>query len=321
MQSNKRRQWFIALDGGGSRTRAAICDGTGRIAGMSVGDATNPLSRPWEDVERTIRQLIREVCEQAGASERDVSALYLGLAGADRTDVKARLQSAFAAEWGERLQLDNDAVAALYAGTWGAPGIVLIAGTGSIAYAVTADGGRQRTGGWGYLIGDEGSGYDLGRKGAAAVLRAHDGRGRATVLTRLYLERFGLSSPDELISRLYGGANPRKELADTSTLVEQGARLGDEVAAELISRAGEHLVELADVSLRKAGSELPVVLSGGLFAADTLLRREVLRRAGFSAAIPAVPTVVGALVAAMKGAGLSVDEEIRQRLMRRKTGT
>ncbi|QRG68915.1 N-acetylglucosamine kinase [Brevibacillus choshinensis] len=314
MQSNKEQRFVLALDGGGTKTKAAICNSEGQIAAMAEGEATNPLSRPWEAVENTIRALVREVIELAGTDEAAVSVLYLGLAGADRPQIKDRLREAFAAEWGDRLVLDNDAVSALYAGTFGEPGIVLIAGTGSIAYAVTAEGERQRTGGWGYLVGDEGSGFDIGRRGAQAVLQASDGRGKTTLLTGLYLEHFGVNRPDELIARIYGGANPRKELADTSTLVEKAASLGDEVATELISLAADDLVELASVSLRKAGSSLPVVLAGGLISADTILRREVLRRAGFATRVSTAPPVIGALVAAMRCAGWHVDEAIQSRL-------
>ncbi|MDF2680672.1 MAG: N-acetylglucosamine kinase [Brevibacillus sp.] len=314
MQSNKEQQWFIALDGGGTKTRAAICNASGRIAAISVGDATNPLSRPWEAVVNTIRELVLDVIHRAGIEESVVSALYLGLAGADRPEIKDRLQEAFTAEWGERLLLDNDAVSALYAGTWGGPGIVLIAGTGSIAYAVTAEGQRQRTGGWGYLIGDEGSGFDIGRRAAAAVMQAADGRGKMTALTDLYLAHFGVNRPEELIARIYGGNNPRKELADTSTLVEKAASFGDEIATELIGHAADDLVDLTSASLRKAGSSLPVVLAGGLLTADTMLRREVLRRAWFATKIPTVSPVIGALVAAMRRAGWNIDAEIQSRL-------
>lgn len=314
MQSNKEQRFVLALDGGGTKTRAALCDPAGQIVAMAEGEATNPLSRPWEAVENTIRLLVQEVIQRAEAAEAAVSVLYLGLAGADRPQVKDRLREAFAPQWGERLVLDNDAVSALYAGTYGEPGIVLIAGTGSIAYAVTAAGERERTGGWGYLVGDEGSGFDIGRKGAAAVLRASDGRGKPTVLTGLYLEHFGVSRPEELIALIYGADNPRKELADTSTLVEKAASLGDEVAMELIGLAADDLVELATVSLRKAGSSLPVVLAGGLLSSDTVLRREVLKRAGFAARVATAPPVMGALVAAMRCAGWRMDAAIYARL-------
>ncbi|MFX3839205.1 BadF/BadG/BcrA/BcrD ATPase family protein, partial [Streptococcus suis] len=93
---------------------------------------------------------------------------FIGLGGADRPAIREKLHASFAEVWQERLRVDNDAVPALYSGTWGQPGIVLISGTGSIACALTSRGARHRVGGWGYLLGDEGSGYDLGKKAAMA---------------------------------------------------------------------------------------------------------------------------------------------------------
>lgn len=122
MQSNNQSQWFIALDGGGTKTRAAICNDKGEIKAIVDGEASNPLSRSFEDVASTIRQLISEVMKDAGVKKEEVAAVYLGLAGADRPEITKRLQAEFGAEWGERLLLDNDAVAALYAGTWGSRG-------------------------------------------------------------------------------------------------------------------------------------------------------------------------------------------------------
>jgi N-acetylglucosamine kinase-like BadF-type ATPase len=314
VQSNNQSQWFIALDGGGTKTRAAICNDKGEIKAIVDGEASNPLSRSFEDVASTIRQLISEVMKDAGVKKEEVAAVYLGLAGADRPEITKRLQAEFGAEWGERLLLDNDAVAALYAGTWGEPGIVLIAGTGSIAYAVTQQGKRYRTGGWGYLVGDEGSGFDLGRRAAVAVMRASDGRGAETLLTELYLEHYQVSRPEELIACIYGASNPRKDLADTSTLVEKAARLGDPIACELISLAADDLQELASACQRKIESLLPVVLAGGLLTANTRLREELLLKATFEARIPYVAPVVGALVAAMKRAGWTIHADIQHQL-------
>ncbi|MGG1660077.1 N-acetylglucosamine kinase [Brevibacillus sp. NRS-1366] len=314
MRSNNGKQWFIGIDGGGTKTRAAICDGTGQVLALASGEASNPLSRPWGEVERTLRTCIADVREQAGVSEGDVAGLYIGLGGADRPRVKAMIQNAFADSWQERLFIDNDAVAALYAGTWGRPGIVLICGTGSIAYAVSEQGTRQRVGGWGYLIGDEGSGFDLGRKAAAAVLRAYDGRGKETLLTELFLTHYGVERPDELISMIYEASNPRMALAQTSALVEQAAALGDAIAAELISQAADFLIELASTCLAKRTEPLPVVLAGGLLTAQTMLRQQLIEKAPFATVIPTVSPVIGSLVAAMTRKGCHLDEETIKQL-------
>lgn len=319
MRSSNDKHWFIGIDGGGTKTIAAICDESGSVKAVATGGASNALSRPWLEVEHTIRHLVEEVILLAGARHGELDALYVGLAGADRFEIKQKIHAAFVDQWEERLHIDNDAVPALYSGTWGQPGIVLIAGTGSIAYALTGSGERHRVGGWGYLVGDEGSGFDLGRQAATAVLRAYDGRGESTALTGLFLAHYGITRSDELIARIYGAANPRKELAETSELVEKAAAEGDTVAAGIIQQAAASLVELADTCLVKTGERVPVVFAGGLLTAETMLRQQVQKRASFAFVIPAVPPVIGALVAAMTGTGRRVDGEVRVQL--EKSGT
>ncbi|GEC92949.1 N-acetylglucosamine kinase [Brevibacillus brevis] len=314
MQSSNGEKWFIGIDGGGSKTRAAICNEAGQVRAIVVGESSNPLSRSWGDVEATLRELIDAVRIKAGAKKEEVASLFIGLGGADRPQIKERIQHAFADEWGERLLIDNDVIAALYAGTWGQPGVVLLAGTGSIACAFSKEGARHRVGGWGYLVGDEGSGFDLGKKAAIAVMREYDGRGESTVLTRLFMDHYGVERPDELISLIYGGSNPRKELAKTSQLVEQAATLGDPVANALIKQAVEDLLELADACLKKVQEPVPVVLAGGLLTASTILREQLVARASFQTVIPIVSPVVGALVAAVTQLGLAVDEKMAEQL-------
>lgn len=314
MQSSNGEKWFIGIDGGGSKTRAAICNEAGQVGAIVVGESSNPLSRSWGDVEATLRQLMDAVRIKAGAKEEEVAGLFIGLGGADRPQIKERIQLAFVDEWGERLLIDNDVIAALYAGTWGQPGVVLLAGTGSIACAFSKEGARHRVGGWGYLVGDEGSGFDLGKKAASAVLREYDGRGESTVLTQLFMDHYGVERPDELISLIYGGSNPRMELAKTSQLVEQAATLGDPVANTLIMQAVEDLLELADACLKKVQEPVPVVLAGGLLTSSTILREQLIGRASFQTIIPTVPPVVGALVAAFTKLGFVVDEKMAEQL-------
>lgn len=314
MQLSSRKKWWIGIDGGGSKTKAAICDETGCVLAIVVGESSNPLSRSWEEVEATLRMLINAVSKKAGVEEEDVAGLFIGLGGADRPSIKDKLQLAFSDPWGERLFIDNDVVAALYSGTWGQPGVVLIAGTGSISCALSEDGTRYRVGGWGYLVGDEGSGFDLGKKAAMAVLREFDGRGAPTVLTQLFMEHYGVERPDELIYLIYGGSNPRMELAKTSELVEEAARSGDPIASQLIVQAAEDLLEMAEACVKKLGEPVPVVLAGGLLMANTRLREQLVARAKFELVVPRVSPVIGSLIAAMRQTGIHIDGTITDRL-------
>lgn len=314
MRSSNENKWFIGIDGGGTKTRAAICDGTGQVKAIAVGEGTNPLSRPWDEVERTLQACIKQVQEQAGAKAEEVAGLHIGLGGADHQPTKALIQAAFHDTWQERLFIDNDAIAALYAGTWGSPGIVLICGTGSIAYALTEHGERHRVGGWGYLVGDEGSGFDLGKRAAVAVLRAYDGRGEQTMMTELFLTHYGAERPNELISLIYNASNPRMGLAQTSGLVERAAKSGDAIALRLISEAADSLIELATTCFAKTNERLPVVLAGGLLTANTMLCQQLKQKASFATVVPSVSPVIGSLVAAMARSGHSLDEKIKKQL-------
>jgi N-acetylglucosamine kinase-like BadF-type ATPase len=312
VRSNKR--FFIGIDGGGTKTTAALCCNQGQILAHAVADASNVLSRPWDEVEQTLRRLIEQVIRQAGAVRDEIDAILFGLAGADRPQVKRLILTAFEYDFLDKLHVDNDAIPALFSGTWGAPGVVLIAGTGSIAYGLSGSGRRYRVGGWGYLVGDEGSGFDLGRQAVSAVMREFDGRGKRTMLTELLLSHYAIDSAEEVIHRLYGAANPRKELAEASVLVETAAKRGDEVALSLVDRAAEALVELANTCRAKTKEPLPVVLAGGLLASDTLLRQRVRAASLFDTVIPVVPPVVGCLVLALERSGIAVSDLIRENL-------
>jgi len=312
VRSNRR--FVIGIDGGGTKTTAAICTEQGMILGRASAGSSNILSRPWEEVEQTLRQVIGEVIAQAGAHRDEVELVLFGLAGADRAPVQERILTALEYEFLDRIAVENDAINALYSGTWGEPGVVLIAGTGSIAYGLSANGKRFRVGGWGYLVGDEGSGYEMGARAVRAVLREFDGRGTRTMLTEQLMTHFALNRVDELIHRLYSAANPRKELAELSVLVERAAARGDEVALAIVQQAADALIELAVTCLEKTRESVPVVLAGGLLAADTLLRRRVIAADAFRSVIPHVPPVVGSLVLALQQAGIRVTATHQQSL-------
>jgi N-acetylglucosamine kinase-like BadF-type ATPase len=169
----------------------------------------------------------------------------------------------------------NDALIALEAGAPGGDGIVLIAGTGSIAYGRDTRGRAARSGGWGYVLGDEGSGYWLGRQALRSVMRASDGRGRATALTPLVLEHYGISRSEELVQQIYGdggGADPTA-IAALSTLVQRAAADGDIVALLLIETSAMDLTSLAaSVAHRLDLEQCAIVLAGGVLRAVPLLQ-------------------------------------------------
>lgn len=307
---------FIGIDGGGTKTVAALCNQHGEVLSLASGDSANMQSRPWYEVETTLRELLRQLFAQANGSVSAVEAVVFGLAGADRPEAKRLISGSFGPLF-SRIYIDNDAVTALYSGTWGGPGIVLIAGTGSIAYGVSGTGIRHRVGGWGYLLGDEGSGFDLGKKAVTAVLRQFDGRGEETLLTATVLQHFAVRVPSELISLLYGSSNPRKRIAEAGRLLLQAADQGDRLSLRLLDQAAEDLLELVFTCENRMQERQPVVLAGGLLSAGSRLQRlvaERLQAAGREAIIPPFPPVAGALIMALQHAGVVVTDAVRQNL-------
>jgi N-acetylglucosamine kinase-like BadF-type ATPase len=184
-----------------------------------------------------------------------------------------------------------------------------VAGTGSIAYGRDANGRAARAGGWGYLLGDEGGGFWLGRAALAAVVRQYDGRGPATLLTQLVLQHMKLSTPAALIYEVYERDIYRHVIAGLAPLVQRAAELGDAVAADMMARAGAELCSAATsvvTRLGMRGDVFPTILAGGIFRGNTSLvanltarMREVaprsqIRLLGAEPAVGAVRLAIGA---------------------------
>jgi N-acetylglucosamine kinase-like BadF-type ATPase len=162
----------------------------------------------------------------------------------------------------------NDALVALVAGVGAAPGVVIVAGTGSIVYGRNARGAGARAGGWGYVLGDEGSGHWIGRLALAAVVREVDGRGPRTRLTEDVLAHFGVPDAAGLIQVVYNREVPRANVATLGPIVERAREAGDAVAADILERAADELTLAAQsvvVRLEMRGESCPFILSGGMF--------------------------------------------------------
>jgi N-acetylglucosamine kinase-like BadF-type ATPase len=162
----------------------------------------------------------------------------------------------------------NDALVALVAGVGDDPGVVIIAGTGSIAYGRNADGRAARAGGWGYVLGDEGSGYWMGRLALRSVVREADGRGEPTALTPLVLQHFGVSQPADLIREVYYRHPRPSTIASAAACVQSAADTGDATALRIIELGATELAMSAESVTRRLGLTLGrfvFVLAGGIF--------------------------------------------------------
>lgn len=276
----------LGVDAGGSKTVALLADAAGRIVGEGRAGGANLQAHGELEVEKVLHHVIDEaMAGGAGAP----AAVCLGLAGVDR-EGDSRVIAAVMRRLGfrERTLIVNDALIALVAGVPLAeetaaigPALVLIAGTGSIAYGVNRHGLAARAGGWGTSLGDEGSGYWIGRRALEAVTRAADGRGPATGLTRLVLAHFTLSRPEQLVLEIYDHAKGKRAIASLGPLVEQARAAGDAVAGEIMRQAAEELTLAAAsviASLDMRGEQFPVLISGGTLRGAPWLAAEVRRR-------------------------------------------
>jgi len=198
----------------------------------------------------------------------------LGLAGIDRPS-DATLLGSYLRELATFVLVTNDAELLLSA-LGKQAGIVLIVGTGSIALARDQEGNVSRVGGWGHILGDEGSGYDIGRWGLQAAVRAADGRGQATLLLALILQRWQLRTAEDLIGAVYTIDN-KARIAQAATYVTHAARQGDQIALGIVEQAADELALLVQ-TVSPSLSQLPIALGGGLLLHDDFLREHILHR-------------------------------------------
>jgi N-acetylglucosamine kinase-like BadF-type ATPase len=255
-------KYIIGVDGGGTKTIALIADLSGNVLARSVSGPSNYNAVGFDAACVALESVIATVQKDYPG---EVAALCLGLAGVGRAEDVERFK-VWAAERFPRMpvQIVNDAEILLAVGSSSGPALALICGTGSIAYGRTIAGELIRAGGWGYLFGDEGSGYAIGAAALRAVMQDYDGREAATVLTELILQRRGLSTPPDLVRNIYGAESPRSEVAALSEVVEQAAGENDAVAIAILNAAANKLTRMLAAVLPKLGpSVVPLVISGG----------------------------------------------------------
>lgn len=254
------------LDGGGTRTTVECRDRGGAVVCRASFGPFNLNSIG----EARFAGLLEEVftfLEQQGGCE----ALCVGAAGISNPRVGELVAQAAERFGVARYKLTGDHETALWGALSGRPGLVLIAGTGSICCGKNAAGDFVRAGGWGHLIDDGGSGYALGRDALAAVVRLWDGRGEPTLLAGLVSERLGVRTPRELTAYVYGGDKSR--VAAVAPLVGAAAEQGDRVALDICRRGGEELAALVRAVAGRLGMETgEVALLGGLLTHDRRLR-------------------------------------------------
>jgi N-acetylglucosamine kinase len=268
MSSEPAPPLVLGIDAGGTKTVCLLADATGRVVAESRGGGANLQAAGELEVEKVLHTVMEEAL---GNRPHVPAAICLGIAGVDREEDTAVVHAIMRRiGYKARIVVTNDALVALVAGAGDDPGIVVIAGTGSIAYGRNARGEAARAGGWGYVLGDEGSGYWIGRHALRAVVREADGRGPSTALTPRVLAHFGIGRAQDLVREVYARHLPPPAIAALARHVETARCEGDPVAVEILERGADELVACARSVAQRlgmAGEAFPFLLAGGIFEA------------------------------------------------------
>lgn len=264
--------YLLGIDGGGTKTIGVLADRSGRVLARAVSGPGNYLKVGLPAVERSFTEIIHGVLDEAGVDrEARIDGLCAGLAGADRPRDRRIIRALFRRLVGTRVILtENDARITLVGATEGRPGLIVIAGTGSVAMGMNRAGELARAGGWGHLIGDEGSGYDIGRRAMIAALHSYDGRSRKTLLEPTVVKTLRLRKIEDLVTRVYSRGMAPDEVAALFPRVVEAAQKGDGIARHLLEDAGRDLAATAGAVIRRLRMERTaaiVALSGGVFRA------------------------------------------------------
>jgi N-acetylglucosamine kinase-like BadF-type ATPase len=311
---------FLGIDGGQSSTTALIGDEGGRVLGKGIAGPCNHATA--EEGRRKFTAAVTGSVRQAASSaglEADATfaAACLGLSGGPE-DKDALAREMVRAE---QYLITHDAHVALAGATGGGPGIIAIAGTGSIAFGRNAAGESARAGGWGYVFGDEGGAFDLVRQALRAVLRDEEGWGQRTVLREALLEATGARDANQLLHRFYTEAYPRDRVAALATLVDQAAGSGDAVASEIVGAAAQALATITSAVRRQlftAGEPVDVRYAGGVFSSRRLLARFqmlVELEDGNCVAAPKLGAAEGALLEAYRIGGANRPRVLKSTLL------
>ena len=272
-------KYLIGIDGGGTHSRLLACDSSGRVLGHCVGKSTNVESNSVQCVLANLKEILGQFLEESGCALEDCQGLCLGTAGVDTE--KSLLEVNHIVKqlhFPCRTLIVNDAEIALAAETKGEPGVLLISGTGSIGYAVNRQGRDCRVGGYGYLVGDEGSAYWISRKAIQYILRRYDQTGEKPEMFERMRTAMGIREIDQLVDFVY--RSNKAEVARLALCVVCAFDEGDEMARRIMKEAAQHLSAMALALGRRLGmgdARYPLVFSGSMLTRTPWLMDEVTR--------------------------------------------
>ena len=270
--------FYLGIDGGGTKTRCVLGDETTVLAKAMTGGCS--VIRQGEPQAReALHTAICQVCATARISPNQIRSICIGVTGAARPEIAAKIRRILTELAPEipsaNVEVVGDTVIALEAAFGAGPGVIAIAGTGSIIYGRDAAACTARAGGWGFAVSDEGSGYWIGRRAVSAVLTSHDQR-LETALTAMLFQAWKISTIDELV--LHANATPPPDFPRLFPIVLRAADESDAVARDLLIEAGVELARIAAIVIRRLAPDashplLPVATTGSVFRQSQVILR------------------------------------------------
>jgi len=264
--------YFIGIDGGGTKTKASLVDENLQVLSEDIGGPSNFLVFDIDNVAESLIKLILNLCEKANIELQSVKAVILGTAGAGRRPDAERLEKAVNKKAIDNntpisnFRVESDGRIALEGAFSGKSGSILIAGTGSFMFGKDSKEILHRVGGFGRILGDEGSGYKIGRMGLSEVAKSYDNRNSGTILTQLLKDKFGISDSTELINEVYKN---NFDIPTVAPLVIKAAEMNDDLCLDILNAEVDGLIKHITAMRDKINEDtLLVSLIGGTITTD-----------------------------------------------------
>ena len=314
--------YVVAIDGGGTKTLAIIAKTDGEILEMSTSGPSNIATLGLEKAREAIEEAYNSVLKKVGASRYNVVAVCMGLAGLDSPRMLRSVRFAIR-DWrlARIVRVEQDSTIALAAATrLQEPGVIVIAGTGSVVMGTDGRGRIVKVGGWGYILDDEGSAFYIGYQALKLISKAFDGRIPRTRLLNYILQEFNARDYYELLEKIYKEEFSPINIGRIAPAVTKAAKEGDRVAISIINNAARELALMVTTALRRLGLRTAkVYYTGGVFAAGSLILDPFIRnikRMYPQVEVQELPyqPVIGALYLAFQVARIELTPEVLSKI-------
>ncbi|MEP6644015.1 MAG: BadF/BadG/BcrA/BcrD ATPase family protein [Acidobacteriaceae bacterium] len=294
---------YLGIDGGGSKTSFVVGD-EDSLLGRAASGGSNVLKVGEAQAQESLASGIRRLCQLAKITPGQITRTCIGVAGAGRSEISDTVQRILSRLLPSEIKVVGDMVIAHHAAFGPDAGVIVIAGTGSIAYGRNFAGVIARAGGWGFAISDEGSGQWIGRTAVSSAMRAYD-EGGASKLLQDILHSLALSSREDLV--IFANAAPSPNFSNLFPAVLAAAESGDSLAIEIMERAGRELANLSRIVADRIflrDATIPLAMAGGVFQNSATVRQVFSTEIQSTSKVVVNETVVDPVIGALELARL-----------------